>query len=44
MPSVIKENGLVEGDLNIEFDADYLADFTGTLVWDDPLAPQPTSR
>ena len=38
-PFVIKENGLVEGDLAIEFDAEYLADFTGALVWANPPTP-----
>ena len=35
MPFVIKQNGLVQGGLHIEFDADYLADFSGRVVWSD---------
>ena len=38
-PFVVKDNGLVEGDLAIEFDAEYLADFSGALVWSDPPTP-----
>ena len=34
-PFVVRESGLVEGDLKIEFDPDYLSDFSGTLKWSE---------
>ena len=39
-PFVVRESGLVEGDLKIEFDPDYLADFSGTLIWSEVPTPE----
>jgi hypothetical protein len=42
-PFAMKESGLVDGDLKIEFDPEYLADFSGALTWsEDPT--ETTSR
>jgi hypothetical protein len=41
-PFVMKESGLVEGDIKIEFDPGYLADFSGALIWSEEQTSEVT--